>query len=317
MKTYLELINKAVKEAGVDLDPLSSSDFANPPNKMHSRFKDWIYDAWKEIQMERNEWEFKTKRATINILPKILVQNGDRSVAPPVDSEFIGNDTGTTFTVKAVDLHSGAWASATAEATLDILSLDGEYKFNEYFDEVSPTPANLDVFRVKGWGRYNLDSLVSDLSEPDISTFYIQDSGGSTYQTNNDSANLEKLIYVPWPSWSNYYEEALGGRGIPRYFTTTPDGLYDFWPRLDKEYTLHFTYLAQPSTLSAYTDTLSGIPEEYEDIVVWKAVIFYAEFDRAMDVLQRANKRYLFYKFRMERNEMPVVAFGPCKYDER
>ena len=317
MKTYLELVNDAIRESGVDLDSLSVLDFASPTDKMHERFKHWVSQAWKELQMERNEWEFKSKRATLNINPRIEVYLGDRSVAPPVDSTFIGNDTGATFKVVGTELLDGAWSAGTAKAVLDILDINGDYRFNEYFDEISPTPANLDAFRLKGWGRYDLRQMVSDLSEADNTTFFVQDAGGSTIQPNTSSANLEKLLYVPWASWVNYYEEAYGGLGTPRYFTTTPEGKYDFWPRLDKQYTLYFTYLSKPASLADDDDTLYNFPEEYEDAIVWRAVMYYAEYDRQFDVFQRASRRYGFYKNRLERNQMPPVYFGPCKYDER
>jgi hypothetical protein len=85
---------------------------------------------------------------------------------------------------------------------------------------------------------------------------------------------------------------------------------------MDKQYTLHFTYLAKPVSLVDHDDTLiSSYPDEYEDAIVWRAVMYYAEFDRQFDVLSRAQRRYQFYKDRLERNQMPPVFFSACKYD--
>lgn len=43
---YLELVNLAIQEAGVDLDDLTSSTFANPSQtKMYTRFKSWVAQA--------------------------------------------------------------------------------------------------------------------------------------------------------------------------------------------------------------------------------------------------------------------------------
>ena len=53
---YLELTNRAVEEAGVELDPLTVPTFASPPGaKMYSRFKKWVADSWVEIQTDSKE----------------------------------------------------------------------------------------------------------------------------------------------------------------------------------------------------------------------------------------------------------------------
>lgn len=316
MATYLQLVNKAILEAGVDLDPLTSGNFASPPSQsLYANFKEWVNDSWKEIQIARDEYEFKTARATVNIYPAMYVENGLRATAPPADSTYNGDDTDSDFEVASTVLHSGTWAGGTAKATLYFKTASEQYKLNEYFDEILPTPAS-NIFQAKGRGRYNFvnDSQVTDLSEIHYDTMYVQTTGGSTIQTNDDSTELRKITMVPWSTWMYGYEQELTF-GMPVFATITPDGDLDFYPRPDKQYVLHFTYTTTQGTLSAHGDSPSNIPSQYHPMIAWKAVMKWASWDSQQAKFARAAKEFDFFNHRLEKNEMPVVSFQQSRYD--
>lgn len=308
---YLELTNRAILEAGKDMDPLTSANFASPPSgRMFERFKNWVNEAYIQLQMARENWQFKTARATVNLYPAIYVEAGDRATAPPVNSDYAGQDTEFTFNVNQVITHSGAWASGTAKATIYFDDFEGtDFKFNEAFDETAPTPAT-DIFVCKGWGRYNFrtDGQVTDLMEPHKESFMIEDA-------DPESLGLIPLIYVEWDKWQETVNSMTGGRAKPEYVTTAPDGSLEFYPRPDRQYYVHFEYVVDDLSMSAYNDSPTTIPSRYHMAIVWAAVIKAGMYDRDSAVVSKATKEYNFYRNRMETNLMPDVGFATSRYN--
>lgn len=314
MKTYLQLVNDAIEESGTTLDSLSSSDFASPTDQMQVKFKKWVADAYDEICTDRDDWQFLQKVATFNISPRLYVKKSDALAAstPTAGATYTGAETGVTFDVVGTTEVIGTWAGAVQTfAFMDIEDLSGQFKLNETF---TPDDASPDIITV-GYGRYDFNDFISDLREIDLDSVFVQDTGGSTNQTNTGTVGIRKLEYYPWKRWVEIYEMNQVSTARPYAFTCTPDGLYDFYPRPDIDYTLHLSYSSDPTSLSAYDDTPSGIPERYEDMIMWRALMFYAEFDESPGVLSKASKRYYKYKDRMEKNEMPLITFGKCIYD--
>ena len=226
-----------------------------------------------------------------------------------------GDDTGAEFTVEAVTLISGAWGTGTAKAFLDYDGLTGRFKFNENFDRTTGGAAS-NVFRIKGWGRYNLQSAITDLLEPNINSFYIQSTGGSSTQDNSSAMDMTKLHFVTWEQYGQFAETGEGSFGRPTQFTFAPDGLMDLFPKPDQEYVIHLNYTAEPEELAdTYSVTMTGMPADYQDIVVWMAVRDYAEYDHKAEMFAKANKKVEFYKSRLHRNQAPVMAFGPNLFE--
>ena len=324
MATYLEIVNKAIQESGQDLDQLDSSNFSNPPTVMGKRWKTWAASAWKEIQMLRDDWEFKTGRATVFIEPAIYVEQVSipgGSSAPSVGDVYQGEDTNYLLTITKIVLHSGTWVGENAKATLyfTINSSNGpDFKFNERFEPADTTPGK-PVFVCKGWGRFNFraDAQVTDLVEVNVSSVMVQSTGGSNIgQVNTPDVGLSTLDYVDWAKWSYKVEPQAGTRGEPRWFTITPDGSLDFYPRPDIQYVLHFSYTKELTTLTNEDDTPSEIPSEYHDAIVWRTVMFYADFNDNMGQLARATKRFNFYRVKMEKRLMPIVGFAESLYND-
>lgn len=319
-KSYLTLINDAIRESGTDLDSLLSADFSDPPDKMHAKFKDWVRQAWLEEQMIRRHSHLLGKRASIIIRPRYYVEQVSGKTGNPgsvADRVYIGDDTTNLFHVLSVDLISGAWASGTAKANIDYESLSGPLKINEYIDLYASDETTLiedNNAQIKGWGRYNLQSIVSDLLEPQVETFFIGSTGGSSTQDNDSNTGLAPLRFISWETYREVAETGSYNFGCPQYFSVMPDGTYDFLPRPDKEYVVYFEYQAEPQDLSASSDTLTGLPPEYQDIVTWKTVMFYADYDKKPQMYARARKRYLFYKKMVDQTLLPPVTWRPSVY---
>lgn len=319
MATYIDTTNAAIFESGTDLDPIAIGDFPSPLDPMQTRFKNWTGQAWRELQQERNEWQFRNKMAQFIISPRFLVVDGDRATAPPVGAVYSGDETDATFTVLGTTLLSGSWAAGTAEAWIDFEEYDetpyNTVKWGEYYDESAPDPSNVNVFRMKWWGRYNLIDTLTDCLEPDLNTFFIQSTGGSTQQDNDESADNRLIRFVSYNDWLVMAEQDQVGRGRPTMFTITPEGFYDFYPRLDKQYLLTFTYSVKPQELSAANDVIESLPSSYTDAIKWRTVMYYAMYDNKPQVYQMAERRYETYKNRLERNQMPKIVWSANRYN--
>lgn len=324
MSTFLELVNTAIQEAGKDQDDLTSGDFASPPDaRMYNRFKRWVNQGYKELQMARDDWEFKTSRASVFILPAIYVEQGNRALTPPVGTLFRGQDTEYLLEVQQVILESGTWLGGDAKATIYFTesedNLANDFKFNEKFDEVNAagTILDADVFRCKGWGRYDFvaDGQVTDMLEPDKTSFKSQTTGGSSIQDNEADVGLIDLAYVDWNNWEHSFDTWAGARGRPYYVTTSPDGDLEFYPRPDKQYVINFTYTKTDGTMSAHDDTPSLLPSRYHEIIAWIAVRKSGMYDRDRTIVARADEHIKLYRNAMEKNLMPDVSFGNSVYD--
>lgn len=296
-------------EAGVDLDDLTSANFANPsPTKMYTRFKTWVSDAWKDLYRSNREWEFAKGTAVVTIYPRILVDQGTRATAPPADSEYVSDSGGVSFTVLSTSLVDGTWAGGDAEAYLDLEDVEGDpWILLEDYDETTPLAAS-GVFRYKYFGRYDLVELVPDLQEANYRDFQLQDP--------ESGASLGPLTFVNWVDWQRVHETYHGEWGVPQYFTETPEGLLDFYPRPSKAYTLAFEYTKGPTVLTDYDDEPTELDDEYHEVLVWQAVKYYADYDSNTRLWSKADKRWWAFMQDIDRDLGQTPTFERCRYDE-
>ncbi len=308
---YLELTNKALYEAGVDLDPLTSVNFASPvPTKMYNRFKGWVKDAWEDIQLENNELEFTKGVATIRLYPALSYQAAYRSTSIGFfnDPQFESADNDLVLTYQGLTITKAGNGGIGEEGVMyfDEITDASELNLLDRFNEVYYDADSDGTFEVKGWGRYDLKQFVSDLEVANYQTFEVQDT---------DDGSSHKLFFVPWARWKDSYEYSNPSRGMPQYFTETPDGKVDFYPRPDKDYAFTFSYTKQLEELVEYTDT-PAMDSRYHGAIVWLAVMYYANFDRMNDLWVKASKRHHKFMYAIDRDLGPEVNFGGSQYDE-
>lgn len=312
MSNFLELTNGAIRESGQDIDELTSSNFASPPDVMQKRFKTWVQQAWKEIQMTRDDWQYNTARAVVDLYPALFVAEGTGASTPASGWTYTSDDTDIGLTIAQAVVKSGDWTIGTGKSTLYFSWTSGEAEdllYGEYLSQTAPSNV-AEAAKFVGWGRYNFldDGQVSDLKQVLIPSLMVADP-------DSDSANLEKLVFVEWQHWQASNEYQVGTRAKPYCFTETPDGDFDFFPRPDKVYSLAFEYQKTLSTLSAYSDSPSELETDFHDVIMWAAVIKYADYNGERTVYQHAKKNYDFYKNRMEKTFMPIPSFARSVYD--
>lgn len=75
--TYLELVQTAIRQSGAHLRIPETLDGLDG---LQALFKDWVSEAWKEIQIERSEWQFRQDEDSVTLDPVTL---DDSVIVPP------------------------------------------------------------------------------------------------------------------------------------------------------------------------------------------------------------------------------------------
>lgn len=125
------------------------------------------------------------------------------------------------------------------------------------------------------------------------------------------------LVYVPWDTFRDLY--LLGSSrsisGWPQVYTVAPNNAIVMHPRPDKEYVLVGEYYRTPHRFGendADVDTDTPIfPEAYHDIIMFRALMYYATRYAEPDILAEAEHEYKSIKNAMELTQLPKPVWGP------
>lgn len=322
-KTYLDLVNESIAESKVTLDPLTSTNFSTPPRTvLYNLFKTWVNRAYKNVLVDRNEWFFRQERAVVTVFPRLQLRKTAVTVLT-IDAGdiFVGDSSGVSFTIEAVhpDVED-VETDTTPEFTVSVrFSGTGDASnnliLNETVSRVSPSPEAA-VATIKGRGRYNFKSLVPYVDDIDKSSFYIQRA--VSYTPNIAADELKDapfLEFYPWERWKAHYESFNTHTGTPRVVTRTGDGLYDFYPRPDGPFDVAFDYSQATKLMSSPSDIPDLIPEKFEDLIIWKAVAEYADYDERPRVFVRAKKNIDRFTYLLGRDALPTPTPDIYRFD--
>ena len=120
------------------------------------------------------------------------------------------------------------------------------------------------------------------------------------------------LNYMEWTTFRNLYRYANMRNTTARpvvvsimpnkdlAFGSTPDGIYV----IDGE------YYTQPVTLSADSDT-PLLPARFHMAIVYRAMMYYAGYEAAPEVMARGDFEYRRLYSRMEIDQLPTLISGP------
>lgn len=157
------------------------------------------------------------------------------------------------------------------------------------------------TLRILGWGRYRLDtvgpdsdadSAVSDVQEVDLKTFRISPYSGATTDDFSTERQFSEVEFVNPEVWKTQGYGINQQLGCPTHFTIDYDGKYAFYPQPEKAYVLVFDYWKTPQVLSAHGDVVEGIADAYTDVIVWKAVEYWAMYDESSNNVRRAKAMF-------------------------
>lgn len=335
MAQYLDLVNEALRESGSTLDQLTSGTFTSPSDPLYTKFKQWVAQAWEDIQTDRRDWQFMQNTGVYLACPRMEVFGGSSNAVSDYNgASFSVNSTSnpdvitarsTAFLVynsPAFTIESGTLALGTAEGYIDIASFSTSFSTVEPGDFLiaelgGEATASMEFRR---WGRYDLQQTtvsasgydsITDVSEIKLDSVAISDADQTT---DNGYLTYSKLKYVPLSDWVRYGYNCPRVVGKPHSFTTSNNGKYEFYPPLDAIYNVFFEYTRTPQTLSAYNDTPTGLPARFHKAIAWRALMYYGEYDGISRIYNIAKNRYSKFEYEMVRDLLPEVTIG---YDAR
>lgn len=92
--------------------------------------------------------------------------------------------------------------------------------------------------------------------------------------------------------------------GIPSRIIIMPDNSLLFDPTPDAAYTIEADYYKIPTLLAANAD-VSAIPAEYHQIIIGRAMIFYANFESAPEIKEQGTEIYVEMLALLENDQLP------------
>jgi hypothetical protein len=330
--TYIDLVNFALRESGSTLDQLTTSPtdtWTTPTDNLYTKFKQWVKQAWVDIQTDRRDWEYMQDTGVYLLKPRMHVYAGRSNT----DSATLWNSAAvclhdytatpilTTDSTNAFTVVSGSIAAgtATAEGYLTVLSFDEDFLI-EPGDELSIDGDSVSRCFFKRWGYYDFSQTVgagldgiSDLAEVDLGSMQITNRDYSATQSQS-SVSWDKIKYVNRNDWVRYGYDRPVSVAKPHSFTTNRDGTYSFYPPPDDWYHLTFGYYRTPQEFSAAADTPTGLPARFHDAIAWRALLYYGQFDGINRIAQIAAERYKKFEYEMVRDLLPETKVG---YDAR
>lgn len=304
MATYLDLVNKVLDESGKEQNQLTLSDWdsAEAGRRLYPRVKRLVKEAWKMLQMKRNEWEFNSGELVTVLYPRLRFADGSKADGEPsVSSVWVGRKSGATITVRSVDF-TGYWEDDEAYGQIEFTTTsNGPLVLGEIFDEQS----GVGTFEYTGSGSYNLFYGVSRVRKPRWNTLRAKIPGEA----------YSSLTFVPWTQYLLGGFTETSGTSVPYYFSQDYMGNLVFYSIFLRPITVTFIYDMGPQEFSDPTDIPEGLPEEYHEWIAWEALMNLARFDKDPDLFAYAESQATVYRQRAERNLMPLVEWATSNYD--
>ena len=192
---------------------------------------------------------------------------------------------------------SGRMVAWVVQAWTDIQTSKEDWLFmRESFDfnttanvwEYSPTDAGLTDF-----GNWKRDSF---RCASDLTLF----------------RDEQLLNYMEWTTFRNLYRYAnmRNTKARPVVVSIMPNKDLAFGSTPDGVYVIDGEYYTQPVTLAADSDT-PLLPARFHMAIVYRAMMYYAGYEAAPEVMARGDFEYRRLYSRMEIDQLPTLISGP------
>jgi hypothetical protein len=148
-----------------------------------------------------------------------------------------------------------------------------------------------------------LAAPITDLSLWDRNSFLI-------YKTSLDANDQNRLRPIDYGYWRQQYRVGMDVRATdrPQMFTILPNNKIRFEPVSDVPYTIDGEYKRTAQVLAADADVLTNFPDDFQMIVVWQALKYYASFEDAPEVMDEAETNFDNLLVRLEAEQLPTMS---------
>lgn len=113
---------------------------------------------------------------------------------------------------------------------------------------------------------------------------------------------------ISWQDFKTYGYSNNGKTGKPQGYAIRPDGLIAFYPTPDQSYTVPSEYSKKVEPL-LLDDDEPLIPVNYHDVIVQKALMYYASHEEDNSLYQVASLRYEDYLTKLAANCVAPIVF--------
>jgi hypothetical protein len=305
---YLELVNMVIQESGNELNELDMSTFTSAVagQRLYPRMKRYVMQAWKAIQMSRDEWEFNSGMVHEMVYPRIRFSAGSAGASPSVGDVFVGAESGFRITVRQVLLDSGLFTTDDAKGQIEFSTFSGGTALIDgevYTDESDPTA----FFTYDRPGDYDFSLTTTDLANVQWTSF----TGA-----NNVSTQIP-IPYVPWANWYfaqvSYHSQSST---VPQYVSQDNEGRVVFFPQIQSPFRVSFVYTKTPQELTAYNDVPTDLPLQYHEWIAWEALMRLATYDKNSQLFAHSQKQAIFFRNRAEKNLMPLISYRDSPFND-
>jgi hypothetical protein len=128
------------------------------------------------------------------------------------------------------------------------------------------------------------------------------------YDPANQAGECE-IPYIPYSSWRVSYDRGTHDPSKPVCWSIAPDNSLVVGPKPDIAYVLRGDYQRGPQVLAADGD-VPIMPDQYHDIITYRAMMMLAGHDEAAAALNAARIRHDPILFNMERDLLPAIELG-------
>jgi hypothetical protein len=148
-----------------------------------------------------------------------------------------------------------------------------------------------------------LSPSLADLSLWDKESFLV-------YKSSLDQNDQNQMEWIEYPRWRSLYRSGMEIRESdrPGNVTALPNNNLRFEPRPDDIYTIEGEYKRVAQVLAADADVLTNFPDDFEMIVVWQALKYYAFFEDAPEVMDEAETNFDNLLVRLEAQQLPQMS---------
>lgn len=158
----------------------------------------------------------------------------------------------------------------------------------------SYSPSDLGI---TNFGRWVTDDLIDGYFPV---TIYLTSTGVSD----------EGLIReISWERWRTRWGRGSQDNQKPSEYAIAPDNALRPGPTPDATYTVQGEYRKGIQTLSADGDQ-PECPARFHDVIAWKALLFYSEYDEALLQISRANRNFEIIMDELERDQLDEIRIG-------
>lgn len=125
----------------------------------------------------------------------------------------------------------------------------------------------------------------------------------------SDQYMLEWISYDAWrDAYSFGAQQTVETRPIA--IAVSPENAICVGPWPTSAYTLTGDYWKAPLQMTTDTDTPSNIPEEFQMAIVYKAMVYYGQYDAAPEVVTRGKEGYRTLTRQLGNLRIPMITAG-------